>query len=153
MFSSEKIKRALQALQDRDIDMWIVAGQESATNTEPVLELISDAEFIGYTALIFCKDHSSYAVCTPIDYNGYAVLNIFDEVVAFPVSFEPTLSEIIKKKNPDTIALNFSDRNPVANGLSTGTFERLKRAFDSAGFIGNIISSEDIVADIQSVET
>ena len=130
MFSSEKIKRALQALQDRDIDMWIVAGQESATNTEPVLELISDAEFIGYTAL-----------------------NIFDEVVAFPVSFETTLSEIIKKKNPDTIALNFSDRNPVANGLSTGTFERLKRAFDSAGFIGNIISSEDIVADIQSVET
>ena len=78
MFSSEKIKRALQALQDRDIDMWIVAGQESATNTEPVLELISDAEFIGYTALIFCKDHSSNAVSTPIDYNGYAVLNIFD---------------------------------------------------------------------------
>ncbi len=153
MFFSDKIKRALQTLQDENIDMWIVAGQESATNTEPVLELLSDAEFIGYTALIFCKDGTSYTVCTPIDYNGYAVSGIFDEVFAFPVSFETTLTEVIEKKNPQTIALDFSDTNPYANGLSMGTYERLKRSLDAAGFNGEIVSSEKIVAGIQKIKT
>lgn len=149
MFFSDKIKRALQTLQDENIDMWIVAGQESATNSEPALELLSDAEFIGYTALIFCQDGTSYAVCTPIDYNGYAVLGIFDEVAAFPVSFETTLAEVIKKKAPKKIALDFSDTNSYANGLSIGTYQRLKRSFDSAGFKGEIVSSEKIIAGIQ----
>ena len=150
MFFSDKIKRALQTLQDENIDMWIVAGQESATNSEPALELLSDAEFIGYTALIFCQDGTSYAVCTPIDYNGYAVLGIFDEVFAFPVSFETTSSEVVKKKNPRQIALDFSDTNPAANGLSTGTYQRLERSFASAGFTGEIVSSEKIIGAIQA---
>lgn len=153
MFFSDKIKRALQALQDENIDMWIIAGQESATNSEPALNLISDAEFIGYTAVIFCQDGSSYAVCTPIDYNGYEVLGIFDKVFAFPVSFEETLAEVLKSKKPEKIALNFSDDNSFANGLSTGTYQKMKKAFDSAEFTGEIVSSERIVSTIQRMET
>ena len=100
MFSKEKVKIAFDALNDENIDMWIIAGQESATNSEPILSVMSDAEFIGCTALIFCKDGSSVAVCTPIDYNGYVHHGVFDEVIAFPVSFTDTVSEVIKRKNP-----------------------------------------------------
>ena len=108
MFSKEKVKIAFDALNDENIDMWIIAGQESATNSEPILSVMSDAEFIGCTALIFCKDGSSVAVCTPIDYNGYVHHGVFDEVIAFPVSFTDTVSEVIKRKNPKRIALDYS---------------------------------------------
>ena len=43
MFSKEKVKIAFDALNDENIDMWIIAGQESATNSEPILSVMSDA--------------------------------------------------------------------------------------------------------------
>ncbi len=65
MFSREKLGSIFDALKEKDIDMWIIAGQETATNSEPVLALLTDTDFIGLTALIFCKDGTSSVVCTP----------------------------------------------------------------------------------------
>ena len=133
MFSKEKIEIAYKALKEENIDMWIIAGQESATNTEPILAVMSDAEFIGCTALMFCKDGTSVAVCTPIDYNGYVHHGVFDEVVAFPVSFTDTVAEVIKKKNPQVIGLDYSLNNPSgvhvrASALPPAQFFNLLRS-------------------------
>lgn len=153
MFSKEKVQIAFDALNDENIDMWIVAGQESATNTEPILAVMSDAEFIGLTALVFCKDGTSYAVCTPIDYNGYVHHGIFDEVLAFPVSFTDTLAELIKRKNPKNIALDFSQENPSADGLSLGTYKLLQEAFEKASFQGDVISAEQIIVRVRGIKS
>lgn len=153
MFSKEKVKIAFDALNDENIDMWIIAGQESATNTEPILAVMSDAEFIGCTALIFCKDGSSVAVCTPIDYNGYVHHGVFDEVIAFPVSFTDTVSEIIKRKNPKRIALDYSLENPSADGLSLGMYKLLQEAFDKCDYQGEIVSAEKIIVRVRGIKT
>ena len=153
MFSKEKIKIAYQALQEENIDMWIIAGQESATNSEPILDVMSDAEFIGCTALIFCKDGTSAAVCTPIDYNGYVHQGVFDEVVAFPISFTDTLAEVIKKKAPSKIGLDYSLNNPSADGLSVGMYHLLQEAFQKAEYQGEIVSAEKIVVRVRGIKT
>ncbi|MBE6114669.1 MAG: aminopeptidase P family protein [Erysipelotrichaceae bacterium] len=153
MFSKEKIKIAYQALQEENIDMWIIAGQESATNSEPILDVMSDAEFIGCTALIFCKDGTSAAVCTPIDYNGYVHQGVFDEVVAFPISFTDTLAEVIKKKAPSKIGLDYSLNNPSADGLSVGMYHLLQEAFQKAEYQGEVVSAEKIVVRVRGIKT
>ncbi|MBP3399312.1 MAG: aminopeptidase P family protein [Erysipelotrichaceae bacterium] len=153
MFSQEKVNIAYQALKEENIDMWIIAGQESATNTEPVLSIMSDAEFIGCTALIFCKDGTSAAVCTPIDYNGYVHHGVFDEVFAFPVSFTDTLAEVIQKKNPKSIALDYSLENPAADGLSLGTYKMLEEAFKKADYQGEVLSAEKVVVKVRGIKT
>lgn len=153
MFSREKIDIAFKALNEENIDMWIIAGQESATNTEPILAVMSDAEFIGCTALIFCKDGTSVAVCTPIDYNGYVHHGVFDEVVAFPVSFSDTVAEVIKKKNPQTIGLDYSLNNPSADGLSVGMYHLLQDAFKKADYQGEVVSAEKVVVKVRGIKT
>lgn len=153
MFSKEKIRIAYQALQEENIDMWIIAGQESATNSEPILDVMSDAEFIGCTALIFCKDETSAAVCTPIDYNGYVHQGVFDEVVAFPISFTDTLAEVIKKKAPTKIGLDYSLNNPSADGLSVGMYHLLQEAFKKAEYQGEVVSAEKIVVKVRGIKT
>lgn len=153
MFSKEKIRIAYQALQEENIDMWIIAGQESATNSEPILDVMSDAEFIGCTALIFCKDETSAAVCTPIDYNGYVHQGVFDEVVAFPISFTDTLAEVIKKKAPTKIGLDYSLNNPSADGLSVGMYHLLQEAFEKAEYQGEVVSAEKIVVKVRGIKT
>ncbi len=153
MFSKEKINIAFKALQEENIDMWIIAGQESATNTEPILDILSDAEFIGCTALIFCKDETSCAVCTPIDYNGYVHHGVFDEVIAFPISFTDTLREVIAKKNPASIGLDYSINNPSADGLSLGMYKLLQEAFKKADYKGRVVSAENIIVKVRGIKT
>ena len=152
-FRKSKIEIAFDSLQNNDIDLWIVAGQESATNSEPALDVLSDSEFIGLTALCFTKDRKAYVVCTPIDANGYRIAGVFDEVMPFPVSFVDTVAELIKKLQPAKIALDYSEENPSADGLSVGTFNLLSSAFEKAGFSGEIISAEPVIADVRGIKT
>lgn len=151
-FYKEKIDIAIQALKDNDLDLWIVAGQESATNSEPVLDVMGDAEFIGCTALIFCKDGTAGVVCTPLDMNGYVHAGVFDEVIAFPVEFEETVAEYIRKKNPAKIALDFSKDNPASDGLSVGMYHMLQKAFKLAGFEGELVSAQPIVNRVRGLK-
>ncbi len=153
MFNKEKVKIAIDVLKEKDIDMWIIAGQESATNSEPILSIMSDAEFIGLTACIFNKDGTTAAICTPIDKNGYIHHGVFDEVIEFPLSFTDTLASYILKKGPNKIALDYSLENPSADGLTLGMYMTLKEAFTKAGFDGEVISSEDIIVDVRGIKT
>ncbi len=151
-YYKEKIDIACQALRDNNIDMWIVAGQESATNSEPVLEVMGDGEFIGCTALIFNRDGTSAVVCTPLDVNGYIHAGVFTEVIDFPVSFEASVGEYIAKKGPKSIALDFSLENPSSDGLTVGMYELLKEAFAIAGFTGETVSAEPIVTMVRGIK-
>lgn len=153
VFSKEKISMIWDALNEEGTDMWIVAGQETATNSEPVLQIISDIEFIGCTALVFCRDRTCYAVCTPIDRNGYTHEGIFDEVLPFPVSFPETLADVVRKKKPHRIALDYSRENPAADGLTLGMFRTLEEAFRISGFRGEITSSEKMVVRVRGIKT
>lgn len=152
MFYKEKIEIAYQALEENDMDMWIVAGQESATNGEPVLDVMGDAEFIGRTALVFNRDHTSCAVCTPLDVNGYINAGVFTETISFPVSFTQSLGEYIAKKVPKRIALDFSENNPASDGLSMGMYKLLQEAFEIAGFQGEVVSAQPIVNLVKGIK-
>ena len=151
-FYKEKIDIAYQALRDNDLEMWIVARQETATNSEPVLDVMGDAEFIGCTALIFNKDGTSAVVCTPLDMNGYIHAGVFDEVIDFPVSFEQSVGQYIQKKAPRTIALDFSLNNPASDGLTVGMYRLLQNAFALAGFEGQIVSAQPIVNMVRGIK-
>ncbi|MBQ9959644.1 MAG: aminopeptidase P family protein [Oscillospiraceae bacterium] len=151
-FYKEKMDIAFQAMRDNDFDMWIVAGQESATNSEPVLDVLGDAEFIGCTALVYNRDGSSAVICTPLDMNGYIHAGVFTEVIDFPVSFEQSLGEYIKKKAPKNIALNFSLNNPASDGLTVGNYRMLQKAFAIAGFEGEIVSAQPIVNMVRGIK-
>lgn len=152
-FYRDKIENAISVMKEQGIDTWIIAGTESATNTEPVLTIISDHEFIGYTALIFNSDGTSKCVCTPIDKNGYEHAAIFDDVEGFPVSFADSVGNYLGQKKPKTIALNFSETNPASDGLSTGCFMQLQDAFDLSGEKFEIVSAEKIVRKIKGVKS
>ncbi|MDR1794279.1 MAG: Xaa-Pro peptidase family protein [Erysipelotrichaceae bacterium] len=152
-FYKEKIALAKRVMKEKGIDMWIVAGSESATASEPILPVISDGEFIGATALVFCSDGTNYTVCTPIDANGYIHAGIFDEVIGFKVNFETALGELIKRKNPANIALDYSENDPGSDGLTYGFYTVILDALKIAGFSGEVISAYPITSTVRGVKS
>lgn len=151
-FYREKFDIAFQAMWENGLDMWIVAGQESATNPEPVLDVLGDGEFIGCTALIFGRDGTCAAICTPLDMNGYIHAGVFDEVIDFPVKFEESVGQYIRQKAPASIALDFSRDNPASDGLTVGMYGLLQKAFRIAGFEGPVVSALPIVNMVRGVK-
>lgn len=151
-FYLDKIKIAFDALKDQNIDMWIIAGQESSTNSEPMLSVLCDAEFIGCTALIFNQDETSCAICTPIDANGYIHQGLFDEVIPFPLSFEDSLKDYILKKKPNRIALDYSEFSPASDGLSLGMFKLIEKAFIESNYKGEVVSAEKIINSVRGIK-
>ncbi|MDD2592106.1 MAG: M24 family metallopeptidase [Erysipelotrichaceae bacterium] len=149
----EKFDIAFEALKNNDIDTWIVAGHESAMNSEPVLATLGDFEFIGFTALVFNADGSTAVVCTPIDADGYQRLKVFDQIIAYPVSFHETLAEYLNDKRPATIALDYSLNNPAADGLSVGVYNVLKKSFASLDHKPKITSAEVIINQVRGIKT
>jgi Xaa-Pro aminopeptidase len=111
-----------------------------------------DAEFIGCTALIFNQDGTSAAICTPLDKNGYILAGVFTEVIDFPVSFEESVADYIKKKKPNSIALNFSLNDSASDGLTVGMYDLLKRAFAMADFNGKVVPAEKIVNMVRGIK-
>lgn len=148
----EKFTIAFDALKKNGIDTWIVAGHESATNSEPVLACLGDFEFIGFTALIFNADKSSAVVCTPIDADGYDRLKAFDEIIPFPLSYAETLRDYLENKKPKRIALNYSLNNPASDGLSVGVYNVLQEAFTKLTYKPEIISAEPIINQVRGVK-
>lgn len=153
MFYKEKIELATKAMKENNIDCWIIAGHESATNTEPILPIISDHEFIGYTALIFNADGSSKCICTPIDQNGYIHADIFDDVEGFEVSFEESLSVYLKEKQPKVIAMNFSEEDPSCDGLSYGCYLYVEEALKKSGIDYDLVSAKEIVRVVKGIKS
>lgn len=149
----EKIAIAFEALNKNDIDLWIIAGQESATNAEPMLTCLGDFEFIGLTALMFNSNHSSAVICTPIDADGYQRLRAFDEITPFPITFVKTLSEYLKAKQPKKIALDYSLNNPASDGLTVGVFNLLKEALSLSECNAEIVSAEPLVNLVRGIKS
>lgn len=152
-FYKDKLQTAYDTMKKENIDMWIVAGQESATNSEPILPIISDHEFIGETALIFMKDGTAKTVCTPIDKNGYVNAGVFEEVIDFPVSFDQSVADVISDVKPQVIALDFSENDPSSDGLTAGTYLHLTEAFKLANYQGKVVSAKPIVNRVRGIKS
>jgi Xaa-Pro aminopeptidase len=152
-FYKEKVNLALSQLNNLNIDLWIIFGDETAINSEPILDIISDHEFIGNTALLFFKNGKKIVIATPIDIDGYINTKFFDENISFPVDILKTLAEVISKYKPNSIALDFSEMDASSDGLTYGKYLKIKESLDSINYKGTIVSAQDITTKIRNVKS
>jgi len=70
---------------------------------------------------------------------------LFTQVIPFQKSPEETLPDIIKKLDPKTIALNYSESDVSADGLSHGLYLRLRRMLEGTPYAGRFVSAERMI--------
>jgi len=149
MFSKQvlawRIERALAALKEQDIDLWISIGRETHLTTDPALMYMLPGTFIQMVALALTKTGQSICLCSPLHIEEVAQHGATQQNLAYRdyEDFDDQLREIIREAPKNgRIALNFSEGDTSADGLSLTQFRRLKRLFAQAGFSGEIVSSQ-----------
>jgi len=146
----KRVERAYAALQEFDVNAWVMIGRETHFTPEPALLYLLPAAGLSLTALVVTKTGQSICLIGALDAEEVEAYGAVSEVITYRLDFEQQLTEILKRIMPaQKIALDYSEVDPSADGLSYTQYKRLMRYLDAAGFKGELISACNIMKRVR----
>lgn len=149
----EKLPIIYEALTENDVDAWLITGRESIMKSEPILSVLGDMDFIIATTLIFTAAEKCIAIVSPLDVEGYKLIEGIDEVVEYQTTMEESIYEVLSKLKPKTLALNYCSSDAAADGLTVGMYRMLERVFERLDHTMQTVSAFPIVSDVRGRKT
>ncbi len=147
----EKIEQAVGILKEKNVDCWLTFVRETAHNSDPALALISPANVTWHTALIITRSGKKYAIAGRYEVGNFQQMGIWDEVISYDQSIQPALVEVLDRLEPKQIAVNYSESDTAADGLSHGMYLTLQRYL--AGKPYSLISAEEVLNSLRGRKT
>jgi Xaa-Pro aminopeptidase len=149
MIIGEKLKLIPQLLQDHGIDAWLVIARE---DSDPLVSYFLEGHLVMESAFLFTSQGNS-AFLGHIDMmNGHE--RNFQSVTEYsPGNLNDELVPALHRLDPKTLALNYSDGDHTADGLTHGLYRKLEAAVGPDWLAERAISSEDIVADLRGIKS
>ncbi len=144
----EKIDQAQGILREEGIDLWLTFVRESEVNADPALDLILGANCTWHSAFMIPAQGKASAIVGSLDETriretgGYTVIGYTKSIR------EPLIGEL-KRLSPAKIAVNFSENDYMADGLSHGLYLSLMKYLEGTPFAGSLVSSENVVAKLR----
>ncbi|MDZ7722964.1 MAG: M24 family metallopeptidase [candidate division KSB1 bacterium] len=145
---NEKIQQAVAILKELNVDMWMVFARETSTTPDPMLELILGTHCTWTSAFILTASGERIALVGSLD-----VQNIKDhadyQVIGYVDSIQSPLLELLDRIKPEKIAINYSQNDVMADGLSHGLYLTLCDYLKDTPYLERIESSEAVVAALR----
>lgn len=149
----EKISQAIDILDDLDIDLWLTFVRETSAFADPVLPLIYGTDLTWQSALILTRKRESIAIVGRFEAETARRTGAYDQVIPYDEALRPVLLEILNILNPGKIAINYSENDPVADGLSLGMYRILKGYLDDTPFGDCLVSAEELIGALRGCKT
>lgn len=147
----EKIAQAVSILQEKNIDLWLTFVRETEHNADPALPLISPCNVTWHTALIITRTGYKVAIAGRYEIVNFQRMGVWDETIAYDQSIQPALVEVLDRLKPEQIAVNYSESDTAADGLSHGMYLTLERYL--AGKPYRLISAEGLLNPLRGRKT
>jgi Xaa-Pro aminopeptidase len=80
-------------------------------------------------------------------------LGAYGTVIGYDQSLQKPLIETIESLNPRRIAVNYSESDPAADGLSYGMFRLLSRNLAPTAYASRLVSAESVIAALRGRKT
>ena len=150
LIAREKLAQAVQLLQRLDLDAWLVFVRETSLSKDPALELIYPYELTWHSAFLVQRDGASHALVGRHDANNVERLNTFTTVSGYDQSIRPMLVELLRRSGAQRIAINFSESDPAADGLTSGMRMTLEAIGAEAGLQpAQLVSAESLISSLR----
>jgi len=145
----EKISQGIHLLNELNIDCWMVIDKESEILTDPIMDFIIGTGVTWLSFFLFFKTGEKYAIVGNLDIEKIKRLEIFNQNIPYKDSPRNELIRILKKHDPQKIALNYSLDSPAADGLTYGRYLQLLDILKETNFNTRIISAEEIISKLR----
>lgn len=149
---TEKIKQAGEILKETGVDLWLTFVRETESNGDPVLDLILGENCTWHSAFLITAEEESVAIVGSLDEARIRETGGYN-VIGYKEGIGETLLGELRRISPEKIAINFSENDVMADGLSHGMFLTLKNYLKGTEFEDTLVSSEDIISKLRGRKT
>jgi Xaa-Pro aminopeptidase len=140
----EKLEQAVGILREQDVDLWLTFVRETMLTKDPCLDLIAGTYSAWTGAFIVSATDERVAIVGRFDAPAVEQTGAYD-VIGYDESIKPALSETVERLAPRSIALNYSQSDPAADGLTHGLWLELQEIFAQTAFADRFVPSASIV--------
>jgi Xaa-Pro aminopeptidase len=145
----EKLKQAVEILKEKDIDLWLTFIRETSQVSDPVLKLILGFDLTWQSVLMVSKTGQRIAIVGHFDADNVRRTRGYDEVIGYHQSLRDPLLQVLQRLDPQFIAINYSENDPAADGLTHGMFGILFKHLANTPYATRLISAEDIIGAVR----
>jgi len=145
----EKLDQAADILNDQDLDAWLTFARETSLTMDPCLDLIVGLDLTWHSAFIVSRSGERIAIVGRYDAENVRNLGAYNQIIGYDQSIKPALQETITRLNPRKIALNYSESDPAADGLTYGMYRYLLDTFAGTPYAERFTSAEKFIAALR----
>ena len=150
----EKTDQAIQILKDQNIDLWLTFVRETSGVRDPVLNfLIGDNDLTWPSALILTKNGDKIAIVGNLETEAVDRLNVYSEIIGYDTAVSGVLRETITRLAPRQIAVNISQNNVHADGLTYTMYKFLVEYLAGTPYTDRITSAESVINAMRGRKT
>lgn len=143
LIQAEKLAQAVKILEEQNVDVWLTFVRETSHNADPALPLILGFDVTWQSAFLVSRSGQKIAVVGRYDVENIQRLGIYDRVIGYDESVRPALLGALTEIAPKTIALNYSESDSSADGLSHGMYLRLASFLQNSPY--RLMSAEHVL--------
>lgn len=145
----EKSNQAVEILNEKNIDMWLTFVRESSVITDPALDLVVGNSSTWQSAFIINKDGEKTAIVGSMEEENFVKSGVYENIIGYLKSIREPLVEYLSKKNPKTIAINYSKNSVLADGLTFGMYNILLEHLQGTDFVNRLVSAEEVISALR----
>lgn len=150
----EKVKQAIDILQEQRTDLWLTFVRETSGVRDPALDFLIGANDLTWpSALILTQKGERIAIIGNLEKDAVERLDIFDEIIGYDAAISELLRDTITRLNPDRIAVNTSKNNVHADGLTHAMYEFLLEYLAGTPYVDRLVSAEPIINAMRGRKT
>jgi Xaa-Pro aminopeptidase len=146
----EKTDQIANILAEGGLDLWLVFVRETSAAGDPILPLVyGDADLTWQSALLFTPDRQKIAILGRFEIDTAQKVGAFDRVIPYDEDITPILLQELERIQPNQIAVNYSEDDVLADGLTYGLYLTLKRMLAGTPFNDRLVSAEQIISAVR----
>ena len=146
---NEKLDQATALLAEQKIDAWLTFARETVLTPDPCLDLVAGLDLTWHSAFIVSRTGERVAIVGRFDGENVRAIGGYTRVVTYDQGIRPALFETISRLGPQIIAINFSESDPAADGLTHGMHQYLLGTFAATPFASRFVSAEKLIAALR----
>ncbi|MCJ7553607.1 MAG: Xaa-Pro peptidase family protein [Ignavibacteriaceae bacterium] len=145
----EKANQAVEILKEKNIDMWITFVRETGALKDPALDITVGNSSTWQSAFIINIDGDKTAIVGDMEKENFVKADVYRNVIGYLKSIREPLVEYITKKNPKTIAINYSKNSVLADGLTYGMYQILLDHLAGTEYVKRLVSAEEVISALR----
>jgi Xaa-Pro aminopeptidase len=150
---SEKVDQAIGILDETGVDAWLTFVRETTDAPDPVLPLILGQNLTWQSALILTRTGDRIAVVGKFEDEAVRSTGAWSEVIPYVEGVKAPLTDVLRRLDPQSLAVNFSLDDVKADGLTHGMFLLLQEHLQGTPYGGRLVIAADIIKALRGRKT